>query len=547
MTPWRVKSPALQRAIAAYESGAWPEAEAACGEVLKADRNQPDALQILGNIRARSGNTAAAQPLFERARRAAPGNIFILNSLGGACAANGRFAEAREALEAALRIDAGFPWALQNLGGILMELGERADARRCFERALMTDPRHVESVASLADLAEKENRLDDARRLTRQALTLAPGFLPARAVEARLALRGGEAAVAESILRDVLEQPRLRPSLEATARSALGQALEAQGRYAEAFAAFTAANEVERRIQAPRLADADFPGSPATIAKLSAFLEATDPAGWTQPPADGCPTPAFLVGFPRSGTTLLQQVLAGHPDVATLEEQDNFRDAHGELLLAPGALERWSSLPPAALTKWRAEFWRRVESKAGPPAPGRIHIDKLPMNLAVLPVIHLLFPGARILFALRDPRDVIVSCFRSHFAANAAMFRLLTLEGAARYYDAVMSIAELARVRLPLAVHVVRYEDVVGNFRNEVTRVLGFLGLPWADGVLRYAETARGRTIMTPSATQVIRPIYRSSIGQWRRYVAELAPVLPVLEPWVKKFGYGDASDFSYT
>jgi tetratricopeptide (TPR) repeat protein len=115
---------------------------------------------------------------FERARQAAPGNVFILNSLGGAYAANGHLAEAKEALEAALRIDGSFPWALHNLGGILMELGERTGARRCFERALMADPRHVESISALADLAERENRLEDARLLVRQALTLAPDLSP---------------------------------------------------------------------------------------------------------------------------------------------------------------------------------------------------------------------------------------------------------------------------------------------------------------------------------------------------------------------------------
>ncbi|HET8692326.1 MAG TPA: sulfotransferase [Steroidobacteraceae bacterium] len=533
----------IGRAIAAYESGAWAEAEAVCAAILKADRDQADALQILGNIRARSGDTQGAQPFFERARKAAPGNIYVLNSLGGVYAANGKLAEAREALEAALRIDGDFPWALQNLGGILMELGDRPAARRCFERALMADPRHVDSIAALADLAEKENRLEDAGLLVRQALTIAPGFLPARVVDARLALREGRPEAAEPALRQVIAQlGNAKPSLRATAVHFLGEALESQGRYAEAFEAFREANEIERKVQEPRFADVAFAASPATITKLTAFLRTADPADWPPPPPDGLPTPAFLVGFPRSGTTLLQQVLAGHPDVVTLEEQDNFRDAHEELLLPPRALEGWASLPPATLAKWRAEYWRRVERRTGALAPGRLYLDKLPLNLAVLPVIHLLFPGARILLALRDPRDAVLSCYRSHFAVNGGMFQFLTLEGAARYYDAVMGVATLSRERLPLPVHALRYEDLVGNFRNEVTRVLGFLGLSWADDVLRYAETARGRTIQTPSATQVIKPIYASAIGQWRRYEAALAPVLPILEPWVRRFGYDDLS-----
>ena len=325
------------------------EAEAACAELLRSDPNQPDALQILGNIRARSGDTQAAEPLFERARAVSPRNIFILNSLGGVYAANGRIAEAREALEAALRIDGNFPWALQNYGGLLMEVGERAAAKRCFERALGTDPRHVDSIAALADLAEKENRLEDARALADRALALAPNFLAARAVIARLELRAGHADAAETTAREMLAQPGLRPNLRTTTQMLLGEALEKLGRFEEAFASFTEANEMDRKLQAPRLENAQYASSPAAIAKLTAFMRTADPSTWTRPPADGLPTPVFLVGFPRSGTTLLQQVLAGHPDITTLEEQDNFRDAHESLLLAPGALERWSSLPEAEL------------------------------------------------------------------------------------------------------------------------------------------------------------------------------------------------------
>ena len=506
--------------------------------MLRSDPNQPDALQILGNIRARSGDTQAAEPLFERARAVSPRNIFILNSLGGVYAANGRIAQAREALEAALRIDGNFPWALQNYGGLLVEVGERAAARRCFERALGTDPRHVESIAALADLTEKENRLEDARALADRAVALAPNFPAARVVIARLELRAGHADAAEATAREMLAQPGLRPNLRTTTCMLLGEALEKLGRFEEAFASFTEGNELDRKLQAPRFENVQYASSPAAIEKLTAFMRTADPSKWTRPPADGLPTPVFLVGFPRSGTTLLQQVLAGHPDITTLEEQDNLRDAHQSLLLAPGALERWSSLPETELGRWRREYWNRVERKMPAGAKRATYLDKLPMNLAVLPVIHLLFPDAKFIVAQRDPRDVILSCFRNQFAINAAMFHFLSLEGAARYYDEVMTSAEVARERLPLALHVARYEDVVADLRGEAKKLMDFLEKPWTDDVLKYTETASRRAISTPSATQVIQPIYQTSMGQWRRYEAQLAPVLPVLQPWVQKFGY---------
>ncbi len=527
----------IRRAIAAYESGAWAEAEAACAEMLRSLPDQADALQILGNIRARSGDTRAAEPLLERARAANPGNIFILNSLGGVYAANGRLAEARDALEAALSIDGSFPWALQNLGSVLMEVGDRPAAKRCFEGALAGKPDHVESIAALADLAEKENRLDDARVLAKKALTLAPGLPAAHIVLAQLDLRDGQHAAVEQAMRKLLSN-RVRPNIEVIARSFLGRALEGLGRYDEAFASIAAANEIDRVANERRFAGMEFAGSPATIGKLTTFMRTADPSAWTKPPADDIQSPVFLVGFPRSGTTLLQQVLAGHPELLTLEERENFRDAHGPLLMEPGALERWSSIPAKTLTDLRRAYWRRVEQSLPENGKGAVYVDKLPLNLAVLPLIHLLFPESKIILALRDPRDVIVSCFRSRFVLNAAMVQFLSLENAARYYDVIMTAAEISRARLPLQLHVLRYEDLVSDFRDETRKLVDFLGLPWSDEVLNYAETASRRTIRTPSATQVIRPIYSSSIAQWKRYESQLAPVLPMLEPWVRKFGY---------
>jgi tetratricopeptide (TPR) repeat protein len=532
-----VDTPVLRRAIAAYESGAWAEAEAACNELLRTDPRQADALQILGNIRARSGDTRGAEPLLERARAADPGNMYVLNSLGGVYAANGRLNEAREALLAALRIDPDFPWALQNLGGILMEAGDRAGARHCFERALATDPRHVESLSALADLAEKEGRPDDARSLAGRALALVPGFPGARIVLAELDRRAGNHAAVESAMRELLTMP-LRPATEATSHNLLARALEGLGRFDEAFAEFTRSNDIDRAAHAARLADAEFAASPGTLARLQEFIRATDPDQWTKAASDGLPDPVFLVGFPRSGTTLLQQMLAGHPSVVTLEEQENLRDAHGPLLLAPGAFDRWTAMTADELSGFRRAYWGRVEARMPRPAPGRVYLDKLPLNLALLPLLHLLFPGAKVILLLRDPRDAILSCFRNRFTMNAAMYRFLSLDTATHYYDAVMGSAEAARERLPLALHALHYEALVADPRSEAERILGFLGLPWDDGVLCHAETASRRVVMTPSATQVIQPVYRTATGQWRRHAAGLAPVLPALERWAEKLGY---------
>jgi hypothetical protein len=156
-------------------------------------------------------------------------------------------------------------------------------------------------------------------------------------------------------------------------------------------------------------------------------------------------------------------------------------------------------------------------------------------------LIAKLFPRARILFALRDPRDVVFSCFRRHFQVNASTFPFLTLDSAAHYYDDVMRLGDLARARLDLPFFLYRHEDLVGDFEGQLHRLCDFIHLEWTDRFYDFADLARRREIHSISAAQVRRGLYRDGADQWRRYAPQLQSILPLLRPWVEKFGY--ASD----
>ena len=163
----------------------------------------------------------------------------------------------------------------------------------------------------------------------------------------------------------------------------------------------------------------------------------------------------------------------------------------------------------------------------------------MPLSSVALPVIAKLFPNARILFALRDPRDAVLSCFRRRFGMNPSMYQLLTLEGAAIFYDGVMRLSERYRELLPLPQQFVRYESLVDDFEATTREVCAFIGLDWNPNMADFAARARTRGISTPSAAQVARGLNREGKGTWRRYREQMAPVLPLLEPWVERFGYG--------
>jgi hypothetical protein len=172
------------------------------------------------------------------------------------------------------------------------------------------------------------------------------------------------------------------------------------------------------------------------------------------------------------------------------------------------------------------------------PSPARIVVDKLPLHTVFLPLIANLMPEARIIFAVRDPRDVCLSCFMQRFTLNAAMAHFLDIDTTARYYRAVMDLGLDSLDQLPVRAHMIRYEELVSAPEPQLRRLLKFLDLEWRAEVLHYHSDIAGRHIDTPSYRQVSQPLYRSSIGRWRRYAEPLAPILGMLEPLARRLGY---------
>jgi hypothetical protein len=205
-------------------------------------------------------------------------------------------------------------------------------------------------------------------------------------------------------------------------------------------------------------------------------------------------------------------------------------------LREPLDLAPLASCTAEELAALRGAYWQRVRA-AGVELSGKLFIDKHPLNTLKLPLIARLFPGARILFASRDPRDVVLSCFRRRFRMNAAMYQLLTLAGAAEFYDAVLQFATQARGALRLHWHEVRYERLVSDFGAETRAICDFLGLEWNADLERFAERASAREHATPSTAQLARGLDASGIGHWRHYATALEPLQALLAPWVERYG----------
>jgi tetratricopeptide (TPR) repeat protein len=477
---------------------------------------------------------------FGQARALAPLDPDLLNAIGLCQLRLRHFQDAVESFEAALAARPAHALTCFRLGWANEMAGAYDAAERAYERAIVLQPNFPEALASLAGILATKGEASRARSAAERALSIAPGLPSANIALAIADLSDGAYSAAESRLRDAIGRLNSAANSRTWARAQglLGDALDGQGRFGEAFAAYAAENEALHALYASQYSQRENPAD--GVRRLISWFENASSENWQTEPSESA-TPAaghvFVLGFMRSGTTLLGQVLAGHPDVVVLEERDPLQTAAEQFLGSEAGFNALTRLTDTDLDALREEYWDRVR-EFGLEVNGKIFVDKHPLNTLKLPLIARLFPNAKILFAMRDPRDVVLSCFRRHFALNPATFAFLRLTDAAEFYDQVMRLAVLFRESLPPTVQDVRYEDVAEDFEASLRALCGFIGIEWSDAMADFGAAARKLSIHSPSAPQLRRALSRESVGHWRSYEEQLAPILPLLRPWVERFGY---------
>ena len=449
--------------------------------------------------------------------------------------------QAATMFELALKLDPNSPQACYGYGWAAEGIGALDSADSAWRRAVALDPKHADAWAGLSGLAVRRREWSDAKTAADRALALDPQQTDAMMNLARIEMGQRDHDSASKRLKDIVALPYLKPLARANCKIMLGDALDAAGRHRQAFAAYKQAKSDIRGLYAPVYEAPEMTPAPTAARRLmDEFLE-SPAAAWRRPPAGGFDGDArghvILTGFARSGTTLLEQVLETHPDVVSLDERPLLQDAEIEFLAAPGGLKRLAAVVPASLEPFQASYWRKVREFGADPT-GKVFVNKHPFATVRLPLIARLFPYAKYIFAIRDPRDVVLSCFRRSFNMNPAMYEFNTLEGAARYYDAVMRAGAAYLDRLPLEVYRVKYEDLVADFDGVAQDICGFIDVEWTEDLRNFARTVGERRIATPSSVQIARGLYTEGVGQWRPYAFALKSVMPILRPWVETFGY---------
>lgn len=408
-------------------------------------------------------------------------------------------------------------------------LERREAAMETLRSALEREPEHVQALLAFADLLERANRIDELSATIERLVALDPKLEQLPLLRARLALRQGRFEETIALARSAPEllDRGLRAEL-------IGRAEDRLGFHDAAFASFTAMNE-ESELSKQTIANRSA-ALRTLIDERAASMTRDWVSGWSPavPPADRPRDPAFLIGFPRSGTTLLDTFLMGHPGICVAEEKPMLQAVSAAL----GPYERLASLGEAEIEGLRATYFEAAAAHV-PGLGDRLLIDKYPLGAIDVAIIHRLFPEARIIFAERHPCDVILSCFFTRFQPTATLISFFTLDDSARLYDRVMSLWERARAAMPLHVHTLRYESLVAGPEAAMRPLINFLGLDWDSGATSHETAAAGRSfVASASYAQVTEPLYDRSIGRWKSYRRHLEPVLPILAPWAEKLGY---------
>ncbi|PHR65069.1 sulfotransferase [Alcanivorax sp.] len=340
----------------------------------------------------------------------------------------------------------------------------------------------------------------------------------------------------------------------ASAWKVVGKALDALGRYEEAFAAFKRANSILAKTQ-------NIAENPLRrrIEVYRSLYDKEWVAQWEHYFTDN--EPVFLVGFPRSGTTLLEQVLDAHAGIQALEEPPTTARVMQALIpwlnasaIKDGAMnesqgwkEQWlagfrymSNLPESQIKALRSTYFQVVSERLRRDKR-KLLIDKMPLNSVEIGLILRLFPKAKFIVAVRHPCDSVLSGYMQSFQMNESMANFVDLEAAATFYRNVMSLLWQYEDVFALSerMHTIRYEDVVADLGAEAKKILSFLGLPWDDAVLDFDLHAKQRkTLATPSYGGVTQKIYTDSVGRWRHYAPWLEPVLPQFKAAAERYGY---------
>lgn len=479
---------------------------------------------------------------FDAALRKHPQNLVALIDASRAFGARFEISRAEALLDQLTARAARNPQLLHLAGQSYRMIFRPEKAIDCFQRALAISRDIPDALLELAVLYERRHRLDEAFACVRDCLRCAPDYLEAQLIKARLFRRRKDESGSEGILRDLTTNPGAHPLVQAQAWAEIAAMLDRNGEYDPAMEAMLKCKQLFLPAEGPVRRESEV--IVGILRGLAESVTRDDFLRWAEAarPIERQKV-ALLTSFPRSGTTLLEQVLDSHPGLVSSDERELFaRDIFPAMWMNPTTrrptIEALGALPLDRMSALRSRYLQSMSAALNQPIGERVHLDKNPPFTLLIPAIRKLFPEMQLLIALRDPRDVVLSCFMQYLPLNTNSVCYLSLDRAVERYSVDMGVWRKLREVLPEGWLEVRYEDAVRDLEAEARRALSFLGLSWDPAVLNYRDRAKEKAVSSPTYEAVSKPLYTSSIGRWRHYEKHFSPLLQKLQPFVDAFGY---------
>jgi tetratricopeptide (TPR) repeat protein len=477
----------------------------------------------LGKLLRKIKRPQEAVAFYQEGLRLLPHAADLHSGLASAYFMLGRMDEAIAHYEEVVRQKPDNPKALFDLAEAYRADNLAAESILCYERAVQIEPNSAWAHNNLGETLVSAGEPARAERHLREALRIYPNFLLTLCNLIQFGLAGCESPEIARI-RELLVDPRVADEEKVLIHFTLGEVLDRWGRYDEAFAHFQRGNSL-RRAELLRVGESFEPHEYQRRLEQAQACYTADYFQSVQRLGLDTDLPVFVVGVPRSGTTLVEQVLASHPQVFGAGELRDVNHLASDLGAILGSIqEDPANLSTVTAVAMRGAAERYVQKLCRRGRTARRVTDKMPGNFLHLGLIATLFPGARIIHCRRDPLDTCLSCYTSHFRGVNYAWDLEDLGAFYRGYEQLMGHW---RAVLPMPIFDVVYEDLVANPERISREILEFCGLEWNERCLRFYEFQR--SVQTLSHLQVRRPMYASSVGRWRHYAAHLEPLRKAL------------------
>lgn len=500
--------------------------------------NQPSSDKKLTEARAllNSQQYAAALALYEKVVRQFPNKAHLWLEYGSAAGGTGQLDLAARAFTKAVELEPHNAASMVQIGHQFQNFRRPEIARSWFEKAAAADLRGINPRMALAILFEQTHRFAESREAIQSCLAIDPRDDQARYFEALLDRRENKIESAERRLRDLIGSTPQHQYVQYASRYELAEVLNRTERYDEAMEQLLEAKKLVRRLgdvdSMLKEYDREAGMYRRTTQALPKDILRTWAKAFPEKSRDAIPKLAFLGGHPRSGTTLLEQILAAHPAVTAFDEMNAFTFIVGKMFNESPLIN------PARLNIIRRRYMEALRMEAGASLEGKLALDKNPSPTAKLRIWLRVFPEIRVLIALRDPRDVVISCFFQNIPLNPIVANFLNFERTAKHYADLMDVWLAVRQWEGLNAVETRYEEIVEDLEKEGRRVTEFLGLSWDEAQARFHEKSSKKRMYSPTYHDASQPVYKRAVARWRAYEKHLAPILPALEPYCRALGY---------